>query len=199
MTTPVVAKAAIAESVREVLGDGAEQLALLPSLDGIERGEEIAAAVEKRSRGRPKGASSLAQRDVVEFIRKTIGDPLVDSARYLLLAPAELAKVLKCTTAEAYDRQQRVREFLARFMYAPKAPIDDQGNAVVPRLTMVLGGQHAHLGDVAPGARPPWEYLEAQSEQNQPLIEAAPAQSHGEPSHGDDKSSDNSSLDDQTR
>jgi hypothetical protein len=135
--------------------DEAEQLTMLPPLrTGLNdtRRAEIADAV--RRRGRPPGAKNIATRQALDFIRRVFGDPLIERSRWLLLAPDELASVLGCSTAEAFDRQDRIRADLARFFYAPLAAVDDKGNAVVPSFHMSIGGG-------APGAaaadRPPWE------------------------------------------
>lgn len=185
---------AVAESAADDVV--ARQLDLLPGAGNAmaETHAEIVQAVERRGRGRPKGARNVATREVVDFIRRTIGDPLIESARWLLLEPSEMAKLIGCTTAEAYDRQEAVRQYLARYMHAPLAAIDGQGNAVVPRLTMVLGGQHAHLS--ASGAElPPWEAHLAQLEQNQQLSAPANDASHGAPSHEGENGSNSSGLD----
>lgn len=176
------------------------QLELLPGRGNAlaETHDEIVAAVEKRGRGRPKGSRNIATREVVDFIRRTIGDPLVESARWLLLEPAEMAKLIGCSTAEAYDRQEAVRQYLAKFMHAPLAAIDGQGNAVVPRLTMIVGGQHAHVPGAPTGSAPPWMYLEgdaAQHEQNQALTVAPRDVSHDEAAGAGGNASNSSSLD----
>lgn len=178
----------------------AMQLDMLPGLAGtgrlpIETKDEIRAAVKRRP-GRPAGAKNLVTRDMLEFVRRVFGDPVEGRARWLMYEPEQLAKVLGCTTAEAFDRQDRIRADLQRLYYAPKAPVDDDGKAV-PWLTFQFGGQ----GAVSPGApandRPPWEYdfdAHAETQQNQALLEPAGTQSHDVRSHDGEDASNISGL-----
>jgi hypothetical protein len=171
----------------------AMQLDMLPGLAGSSRlpdetKAEIVAAV-KRKPGRPPGATNLVQRDMLQFIRRVFGDPLEGRARWLMYEPAQLAQVLGCTTAEAFDRQDRIRADLSKLYYAPLAAVDDGGNAVVPRFTMVLGGQNALARDASGAPRPPWEYdLEhnEETQQNQGFLASGDGVSHGKVSHGDE-------------
>lgn len=183
MTAPA-ARAEIAAVVEDAAAVAeAEQLSMLPplrsSLNDTRRGE-IADAV--RRRGRPAGAKNIATRQALDFIRRVIGDPAIERSRWLLLAPDELASVLGCSTAEAFDRQDRIRADLMRFFYAPLAAVDGQGNAVVPTFTMTIGG-----GSAAPGgaARPPWVYgdlVDVTAENSTKSTEVDPV-SHGTVSH----------------
>ena len=203
-----MARMDVADAVRgavdaAIVAEEAAQLdMLLPGLASSDRltTEGKAAIVEavRRERGRPKGAKNLATRDMLDFVRRAIGDPLEWRARWLMYAPAELAKVLGCSTLEAFDRQDRIAEAIAKLFYAPLAPIDGQGNAVVPRLTMVFGGQHAHAGGAPGEAAPPWIYPGGPDDEtlrNQRVIEVGADQSHGQVSHSDGNDSDNSGLD----
>lgn len=137
----------------------AEQLAWLPPIrDAVNDTRRAAIADGVRRRGRPPGAQNIATRQALDFIRRVFGDPLIERARWLTLAPDELASAIGCTTAEAFDRQDAIRADLARFFYATRAPVDDAGNAVVPTFHMSIGGGSA--GALGGATRPPWVYGE---------------------------------------
>lgn len=167
-------------------GGGGEQLALLPPTqfgEGARRHRELAERVRRDRAGRPPGARNLATRDVVEYVRKVFGDPMVESARWLGHTPQTLAAELGCTALEAFELLEGIRRDLRRFMYAPLAAVDGQGNVVPPSFTMVVGG-------AAQGAdgRPPWVYaggpvVEQETQQNQALPAPAPEPSHAGSSH----------------
>jgi hypothetical protein len=180
-TRPVVVKA-IAEIAAQQGESEAEQLDLLPSRfePGTPEHEEQRTHAK---RGRPRGAGNIAQRDQVAFIRRAYGDPLDQMARWLLHSPDSLARELGCTKVHAFELQQRIREFLAQFMYARKAPVDGEGNAITPMFNMVIGGRSSAAND-----QPPWIYEGGPAiEQNQQVSEAEPDVSHGDVSHGEPK------------
>src|SRR3990172_2633839 len=89
--------------------------------------------------GRPPGAQNLVTRQAREFVRRVFGDPLIESARWLLHTPETLAKELNCTIADAFDRLEGIRRDLRPFFYAKLAPTDAEGRPVVPQFAMVIG------------------------------------------------------------
>jgi hypothetical protein len=192
MTAPA-ANAAIAAAVSEAMpsAPAEQQLELMPPTDhepGSPRAMAIAELVRRDRAGRPPGAQNVKTRDAVDFIRKVLGDPLIERARWAGHTPASLALALGCTKLEAFDRLDRMRADLARFMYAPLAPVDAQGNPVVPFFAMQIGG----AGPVAPGvSSAPWVYdggpgIE-ESQQNQGVSAVPDGVSHAPVSHEDTK------------
>jgi hypothetical protein len=161
-----------------------EQLELMPPTHNLpgRRADAIAELVRRDRAGRPPGAKNLKTRDAVDFVRRVMGDPLIDRARWAMHTPASLALELGCTKLEAFDRLDKMRADLARFMYAPLAPVDDKGNPVVPFFAMQIGGAPVTSDGQAVA---PWLYQE--SEQNQGLPQSADPVSHGYQSHGDAK------------
>src|SRR5262249_20467699 len=150
----IVGKQVIAEALERVMPAAEQQLELLPSK--FEKGspEHVEQLERVRRVGRPPGARNLAQRDAIEFIRKTIGDPMLLRARWLLHSPESLAREFGCSALEAFNLLDRVAADLMRYCYAPRAAEDDKGNAVVPNFQVAIGG--AVAGDAGP---PPWQYL----------------------------------------
>ncbi|KQW22138.1 hypothetical protein ASC80_01705 [Afipia sp. Root123D2] len=173
-----------------------EQIDLLPptrydpKLDPLEHGR-MAEAVRRDRRGRPPGATNKTTREMLEFIRKTIGDPMLESARVLGHTPETLARELGCDKLEAFDRLEKIRADLRPYFYAKQAPVDHDGKAV-PGLTVEFHGHGA--GSIGPDGAdvPPWlrsqapPVSDAQVQQNQQLIDVTPGQSHGERSHRSD-------------
>lgn len=158
-----------------------EQLAFLPPAGGVDAEDRQARALEAvraDRRGRPAGAKNLATRQALDFIRRVLGDPLIDRARWAMHTPETLARELGCSRLEAFDRLDRMRADLARYFYAPLAPVDDKGRPVVPFFAMQIGP----AGAPGTAARPPWEY-----EQIQEVSAAPPAVSHAAQSHEGDK------------
>lgn len=158
----------------------AEQLDLMPpGRESMTTGEQerFDRAVAHGKAGRPPGATNLANRQMLDFIRRTLGDPMLDSARWATHTPESLALVLGCTKAEAFDRIEKIRADLRPYFYAKQAPVDGAGK-VVPGLTMQVVAQ----GAVTIGAdglqRPPWLYQEP-DEQNQALKDVSPGASDG--------------------
>lgn len=143
------------------------------------------AAVRHGRVGRPPGAQNKTTRETLDFVRKVLGDPLIESARWAMHTPDSLAIVLGCSKAEAFDRLEKLRADLRPYFYAKQAPVDSEGKAV-PGLTMVFPGQGAPI-DAAGNELPPWLRENAQSEQNQQLIDVTPCVSHGAVSHGENK------------
>lgn len=142
-------------------------------------------AVRRDRAGRPPGAQNKATKEIKDLIRRLIGDPLFERARWAAHTPESLAAELGCTKLEAFDRLDRIRNELAPYFYARLAPTDEQGRPVVP-LVMAFGG-HVAAGD----ARPPWEYLDppssARTIENIEQIAVLDDMSHGAKSHGDAK------------
>lgn len=175
----------VVEAVREVAQAAApaptEQLELLPPTrfePGTPAHSELAERIARDRRGRPPGAQNLATREVVSFVRRVFGDPFVERARYLAHTPATLAAELDCSKLEAFDRIERIRADLCTFMYPRLAPVGTDGMAVPPTFTMVFGGA---VGPSSAPGRPPWRFRD--TEENQGVIENAPAMSHAEMSH----------------
>lgn len=181
---------AIAAAAAEAAPSAAEQLELLERLaptrftpGSVQHDEQRA---RLRAAGRPIGAKNLAQKAAVELVRRLFGDPMVERARWLLHSPESLATELGCTKLEAFDRQDKIRADLMRFVYAPLAATDGQGNAVAPVLQMFVGGRAAGAD-----GRPPWDYdggptLDQAVEK--PSVSDAPGDvSYGGPSYEEDK------------
>lgn len=178
-------KAAIAPALAEIVEElEPEQLALLPMAGAVEgRRHEAIREIARRGAGRPKGAKNLATRQMLDWVRKTYGDPVERRARWLLHTPESLALVLGCTKLEAFDRLDKIAAELSRLFYAQLAPVDGQGHAVAPFFAMAFGGR-------VQGAdgRAPWDYMRSpQVIENAPQSETPETPSHGEPSHGEGK------------
>lgn len=116
--------------------------------------QAAAVAEVKRGVGRPKGAQSLATRELKEFGLKASGGkhPFVERMRWLALGPAGIKAELGCTMLEAWDRWDRLAGELQKVYIANQAPVDDQGKAV-PGLAIIMGG-HSVNSDVS--GLPPW-------------------------------------------
>lgn len=181
----VIASAAAAAAPVE-----AEQLAFLPpptrSTMTDDEHARVERAIRQDRRGRPPGAQNKHTREMLEFVRKLCGDPLERRFRYAMHTPETLSIELGCTKYEAFQLLDKMWADLSGFFYAKQAQVDGQGNAVVPRLTMMFGGQTAQPIGPAGAVRKPWEYLDAanaETQQNQPVIEHDPQGSHGQGSH----------------
>lgn len=184
-----VARGAVAAAGELARGGGAEeeQLDLVGMLPPRREAEDaglvrdhVLANARARGVGRPLGAPNLATRQVKEFIVKVFGDPLIESARWLLHTPATLARALDCTVAEAFDRQQRIREALAPYIHAKVAPVGEDGQPV-PFFQLIMGSP----GGPGAVARAPWlddpevrQALEHEDQRNQRVSDDAPAKSH---------------------
>ena len=171
----------------------AEQLDLMPPMRGSMTDHErqrVEEGVRHGRAGRPPGAANKSTREMLDFIRRVIGDPMLESARQLLHTPETLSIELGCTKGEAFDRLEKIRTDLRPYFYAKQAPVDTDGKPV-PGLTVEFHGQGtARIG--ADGAQlPPWLYLQGEpashekDEQNQRTIDVTPGVSHGDVSHGD--------------
>lgn len=181
MTTRPVGVEAIAEAAREAVPAPVEQLELLAPTRFAPGSQQHAEMVERTRRGRPLNARNIATRKAIEVVRRLFGDPMVESARQLLHTPESLAAELNCTKLEAFDRLEKIRADLRRFMYAPLAAVDGQGNVVAPTFNMMVGG-------AVQGAdgRPPWVYEGGPIiEQNQAL--PAPANDVSDDAASDDE------------
>lgn len=181
MTAPAT-RAPIAAALAAAAKPAAEQLPLLepPSKFGPDTARQrvMREHVARHDRGRPPGARNLATRQVLDFVRATIGDPVLERARWLRHTPETLARELGCSALEAFDRLDRIRAELTKLFYAPLAPVDGQGNAVVPNFSLTIGGGSAQKPNAAP-----WDYLE----EIQALPEREPAVSHDDVSHDEPK------------
>ncbi|KPG01798.1 hypothetical protein IP86_03030 [Rhodopseudomonas sp. AAP120] len=189
MTRKQSSEAVLAAAARaEARTGGAEvQFDLLPPtrfhpVDHEGEHRKMAERVATNRRGRPPGAQNKTTREMLDFVRKTIGDPLLESARWLLHTPESLAAELGCDVAEAFDRLEKIRSDLRPYFYAKQAPVDAQGKPV-PGLTMMFSGQGGPQIAADGTPRPPWLYLQdldAPSEQNQRLIDVSPSVSNGD-------------------
>lgn len=180
---------AVAERAREL----GEQLDLLPTKFTAEaepwaHGRQVDGVKRDRA-GRPAGSRNVRTRDAVDFVRRVFGDPLIESARWLLHTPQMLALELGCTELEAFDRLEAIRKDLRQYVHPRLAPVDGQGNVVPPFLGVVLGGASGAPG-VAGDDTPPWErwrVIDAQAEQNQGFSGDAAAVPHDDLPHGEAK------------
>lgn len=144
-------------------------------------------AIKRDRAGRPPGAKNRTTRDMLDFIRQTLGDPLLESARLAMHTPATLAADLKCTMLEAAQLLEKVRADLRPYFYAKQAPVDSDGKPV-PGLTVQFGG-HGADRDAQGRELPPWLREQgngSSGEQNQRVIDVTPDVSHGDVSHEDD-------------
>jgi hypothetical protein len=143
---------------------------------------EVAAAARVRGVGRPPGARNLATKQVKEFIVKMFGDPMIESARWLLHTPASLGRELGITVVEAFDRQQRIREALMPFIHAKIAPVGEDGRAM-PFFQLIMGASTgADRAGLAPWLDDPEiaAALEHEGQQNQGVSDADREKSYGE-------------------
>lgn len=182
-------EAAAGDLERARAAEAAAQLELLPPSRFEPGSTSHNQALEKIKRlgvGRPAGAQNKATREVKDLVRRLFGDPMVESARYLLHTPETLARELSCPIAEAFDRLERIRADLRRYFYAPLAAVDGDGNAVAPVLNMTFGN-----GSGPAGGGKPWEYLDVtpspETQQNQALSQSADDVSHAEQSQAEPK------------
>lgn len=190
-------KAAVAAVIASAAGaPPIEQLELMPPTRSNLSSEEqarVETAIKHDRRGRPPGARNIVTREMVEFLRKTMGDPMMERWRYTMHTPETLSLAFGCTKWEALQFLDKLRADLSRFVYAQMAQVDGQGNAVAPLLTMVFPGQAAPTNDAQGKPRPPWAYIEdlkpvnAETQQNQALLAGPDDVSHGDVSHGEDK------------
>lgn len=167
----------------------AEQLEMLPTRfapgDATGRDVQVRDAVRRDRAGRPAGARNLATRQALDFVRRVLGDPMIERARMAMHTPESLALELGCDKLEAARFIDGIRADLMRLFYAPVAPVTEDGKPV-PFFAVTIGGASA-AGDAA---APPWLYpggpvLEA--EQNQEVSGDAAGQSHAGQSHGEAK------------
>lgn len=177
----------IAAAAAAAADPAAEQLDMLapptrPSLTARDQ-ERVETAIKHDRAGRPKGATNIAKREMLDFLRKTMGDPMMNRFRWAMHTPESLAIELGCTKLEAFDRLDRMWSELCRYFYAQLAQQDSQGNAVAPRLTMVFPGQSAPQIGANGAPMAPWLYIE----QNQSLAAPADDVSHDDVSHDADK------------
>ena len=87
MSTRPAIVTAIGEAAAAAAPAPDEQLELLPPTrfePGDEQHGRMLESVKRQRAGRPPGARNLATRDAVDLVRRLFGDPLVESARWLL-------------------------------------------------------------------------------------------------------------------
>lgn len=192
MTAPAV-RAPIAALVDELAAQPeAEQLALLPvpSRQADGRADQVRSLVERHRAGRPPGARNLATRQALDYVRRVLGDPLIERARMAMHTPESLAMLLGCSKLEAAQHLDGIRADLQRLFYAPLAPVDGDGNAVVPTFHMSIGGAPGAAGAPQNADAKPWDYLELVTEKTQQIqgfSEGAEPVSHGDVSHEEGK------------
>lgn len=163
---------------REDLAAAGEQMPLfeVPTRFVDHRAELQRDRIERaRGPGRPPGAQNLSTARMRAYLLARGVNPLEQLARWAQHTPESLALELRCSKLEAFRELRATWGELAPYLFGRAVPTDDEGRAV-PQFVMVLGGATT----AGPGARPPWEYLEAVQE----VSEAAPEKSHGEQSHG---------------
>lgn len=184
-------KPASARAIAAVVADAAdaaepEQLELLPPTrfaPGSAGHAELGERIKRERAGRPPGATNIATRQMLAYVRRVWGDPVERRARWLLHTPETLAAELDCSKVEAFDRLDRIAADLSRLFYPQLAPVDGAGVSVPPTFNLVLGGHQANGA-----AAPPWIYEGGpEVEQNQRLAEPAPDVSYGQPSYGNGK------------
>lgn len=188
MSAPAL-RAPIAAIVDELAAKPeAEQLELVPVpsrlADG--RADQVRGLVEQHRRGRPIGARNLATRQALDFVRRVLGDPLIERARMAMHTPESLAILLGCTKLEAAQHLDGIRADLQRLFYAPLAPVDGDGNAVVPSFSMHIGGAPGAAGGAPGPDAKPWDYLTLVAEKTQQIrgfSEGAEPVSHEPVSH----------------
>jgi hypothetical protein len=184
----VIAAAGAAAEKSEV-----EQLDLLmpPTRANMTTSEiaRVEASIRHDRRGRPPGARNVATRQMVDFLVKTMGDPLMSRWRWGMHTPESLSIELGCTKLEALTFLDKLWADLARYVHAQMAQVDSAGNAVTPRLTMVFPGQSAPAIGADGAPRAPWLYIEgtnAEPQQNQALLASTEGVSHGDVPHDDE-------------
>ena len=169
------AASAVAEAEAAAAGEQLDLLGLAPPIRSIGQAADqvraqIAEAARVRGRGRPPGAQNKITQDAKRWITRVVGDPLIESARWLLHTPASMAKELDCTVLEAFGMQQRIREGLLPYLHAKLAPVGEDGRAV-PLFQLIMGGAGDELEgvDLAPWLADPEvvRTLEHEGEQNQ--------------------------------
>jgi hypothetical protein len=174
-TTGAAAAAAVAEAAAAAAGEQLELLGLAPPIRSIGQAADqvraqIAEAARVRGRGRPPGAQNKITQDAKRWITRVVGDPLIESARWLLHTPASMAKELDCTVLEAFGLQQRIREGLLPYLHAKLAPVGEDGRPLpLFQLIMGAGAEGVDGGDLAPWLGDPEvrRTLEHENEQNQ--------------------------------
>jgi hypothetical protein len=140
---------------------------------------QIAEAARVRGRGRPPGAQNLLTKQAKEWIARVVGDPLIESARWLLHTPDSLAKELSCTLLEAFKLQQAIREGIMPYMHSKLAPVGEDGRPL-PMFQLIMGGAEGlDAGTVAPWLNDPEvaRTLELEDERNQGVSVGAGDQS----------------------
>lgn len=135
---------------------------------------QIEEAARVRGRGRPPGAQNIATKQAKAFLVRAFGDPMIESARWLLHTPSSMAAELDCTLLEAFDRQQRIREALMPFLHSKLAPVGEDGRPL-PLFQLIMGGAEGLDVAAAPWLNDPEvrHALEAEAEQNQGLSDDA--------------------------
>ena len=157
--------AAVAQDRKAAEGDQ-EELFHRPAVpetapDGWNRGlavPEARADADRRTKaGRPPGRQNKSTRLLREWLLRGGVLPQRWMMDWLTIAPEELAARLKCSVADAWDRQAKLAEKLNPYFMAAMAATDDKGNAV-PVFAFYSGGHRDGPGGSAPdAATPPWE------------------------------------------
>lgn len=182
------AAGAVSAAIERLAQDEPAQLSMLPTQFGPQTNRQrvVLEHVKHNRRGRPLEARNLATRQALDFVRKVLGDPLIERARMAMHTPASLALELGCTKLEAAEFIDRIRADLQRMFYAPLAPVDGDGQAVRPFLAMQVNGHSVTIegGDTPWAAR---ERVTRETQQNQAFPASSAPQSHGPQSHEEPK------------
>lgn len=184
----------VAELVQAVAGDVAaakaepEQLAMFeaPAGELLIAGSNAAIAEERRMRGagRPPGAQNKATRELREWLLAKGIVPQHWQMKWLMLEPEALAARLRCTVAEAFDRQAALARELGPYLMAKMAPTDAAGNAV-PGVVLSIGGEPVNQD--GSGAVPWGQWFRPRGEQYQGLTIEGDAQSQDALSQAEEK------------
>ncbi|NUU41387.1 hypothetical protein [Tardiphaga robiniae] len=178
---------------RSAGGKVEEQIEMLPpsrfnKVDDAGRHHRMTEAIRRDRAGRPPGAKNKTTRQMLDFIRDTIGDPMLESARMAMHTPATLAADLKCTMLEAAQLLEKIRSDLRPYFYAKQAPVDDTGKAV-PGLTVEFHGHGGARVGMDGHELPPWLRSEGdptqheKDQRNQRMLDVTPRVSHSDVSH----------------
>ena len=143
---------------RASAGDQAELFGL-PCEDP--RGEIEKARARGVREGRPKGAESIATRELRRWLLSRGVLPQQSLMQWFQLGPEGLAQALGCPKLEAFDRWARLGEKLGRY-FMPMKPAKGEGGPA-PQIVVEIGGSRAVVNK-AGELRPPWEYMDEQNE-----------------------------------
>lgn len=93
--------------------------------------------------GRPKGATNIATRQRAQLYMQIAGDPVLAMARLAAVDIETLRRAMGCTTKEAYEFQQKVRNDALPYV-AQRLPL---AVAISGKVTNLNIGIQASVGD----------------------------------------------------